>query len=188
MVNNLQAYYNFAHGLHFETSETEKTNAFGVSYRKQAQRVTPTIPASNPARTDEDYPIKLGFTPDDEFLIGKYTCGAYLYPFPLNYSVISVEGNHPRLSYKEVEVGSENSINIPILFQFRCSDKLENVGGYRTSGALTNIKYSKKIGIDIYIKDNVPFSFDLQVGCQYKKVTSLDAPVIPSGGLSSVSF
>ena len=75
-------------------------------------------------------------------MIGKYTCGAYLYPFPLNYETLSVEGNHPRLSFKEVELGSENSINIPILFQFRCSDKLANVGGYRTSGALTNIKYS----------------------------------------------
>lgn len=188
LSNNLQAYYHFAHGLHFETSETEQTNVFGVGFRKQAQRLAPTVPLSNPLRTDENYPIKLGFTPDDEFLIGKYTCGAYLYPFPLNYQTISVDGNHPSLSYKEVEVGSENSINIPILFQFRCSDKLANVGGYRTSGALTNIKYSKKIGIDIYIKDNVPFSFDLQVGCQYKKVTSLDAPVVPASGLTSVSF
>ena len=50
------------------------------------------------------------------------------------------------------------------------------------------LSHSKKIGIDIYIKDNVPFSFDLQVDCQYKKVTSLDAPVIPASGLSSVSF
>ena len=183
-----QAYYKFAHGLHFETSETDKTNAFGVNYTHQVARHTPTIPASNAARTDEDYPIKLGFIPDDEYLIGKYTCGAYLYPFPLNYQVASVDGNHPRLSYKEVVTGSENSINIPILFQFRCSDKLGNVGGYRTSGALTNIKYSKKIGIDIYIKDDVPFSFDLQVNCQYKKVTSLDAPVIPASGLSGASF
>lgn len=186
--NPNQVYFNFAQGLHFETSETERTNVFGVNYRKQAQRLAPTAPVDNPTRTDENYPIKLGFTPDDEYLIGKYTCGAYLYPFPLNYQTISVEGNHPRLSFKEVEVGSENSINIPILFQFRCSDKLANVGGYRTSGALTNIKYSKKIGIDIYIKDNVPFSFDLQVDCQYKKVTSLDSPVIPASGLSSVSF
>ena len=94
----------------------------------------------------------------------------------------------PSLSYKEIITGSENSLNIPILFQFRCSDKLGNVGGYRTNGALTNIKYSKKLGIDIYIKDDVPFSFDLKVNCQYKKVTSLDAPIIPASGLSSASF
>ena len=30
--------------------------------------------------------------------------------------------------------------------------------------------------------------YDLQVDCQYKKVTSLDAPVIPASGLSSASF
>lgn len=186
--NPNQVYFNFAHGLHFETSETERTNAFGVNHRKQAQRLVPTTPVNNVSRTDANYPIKLGFTPDDEYLIGKYTCGAYLYPFPLNYETISVEGNHPRLSFKEVETGSENSINIPILFQFRCSDKLANVGGFRITGSLTNIKYSKKIGIDIYIKNNIPFSFDLRVDCQYKKVTSLDSPVIPSVGLTSVSF
>ncbi len=183
-----QVYYKFAHALHFETSETDRTNPFGADYLNQVTRRLPSIPVDNPTRNDEDYPIKLGFTPDDEYLIGKYTCGAYLYPFPLNYETISVEGNHPRLSYQEVITGSENSINIPILFQFRCSDKLGNVGGYRTTGALTNIKYSKKIGIDIYIKDDVPFSFDLKVNCQYKKVTSLDAPVIPASGLSSASF
>ena len=184
-----QSYYPFSHGLHFETSESENSNAFNANYKNQVIRRTPVLPPSvSILRKDENYPTKLGFTPDDEYLVGKYTCGAYLYPFPLNYSVISVDGNHPRLSYKEVVTGSSNSINVPILFQFRCSDKLGNVGGFRNSGALTNVKYSKKIGIDIYIKDDVPFSFDLQVDCQYKKVTSLDAPVIPASGLSSASF
>jgi len=185
-----QAYYKFAQGLHFETSENEQTNVFNVNYLNQAVRLAPTaVPGSiNTARTDQNYPIKLGFIPNDEYLIGKYTCGSYLYPFPLNYQTLSVDGNHPQLSYKEVTVGSENAINIPILFQFRCSDKLGNVGGFRESGALTNIKYTKKVGIDIYVKDNVPFSFDLQVSCRYKKVTSLDSPIIPASGLSSVTF
>jgi hypothetical protein len=180
----------FAQGLHFETSENELTNIFNVNYLEQAARVTATNPGgvAQTARTDENYPIKLGFTPEDEYLVGKYTCGAYLYPFPLNYSVISVEGNNPLTSAKVVQYGSENSINIPILFQFRCSDKLENVGGYRLNESLTNIKYTKKIGIDLYIKNDVPFSFDLQLSCRYKKVTSLDAPIVPSSGLTSVTF
>lgn len=185
-----QQYYKFSHGLHFETSENEQTNSFGVNFLNQANRRAPdvVVGSNNANKEDANYPIKLGFIPNDEYLIGKYTCGAYLYPFPLNYQTVSVDGNHPQLSYKEVTVGSENSINIPILFQFRCSDKLGNVGGYRDSGALTNIKYTKKIGIDIYVKDNVPFSFDLQVSCRYKKVTSLDSPIIPASGLSSVTF
>ena len=185
-----QQYYKFAQGLHFETSENEITNVFGVNFLNQANRNTPiAVPGSNnTARSDNNYPIKLGFIPNDEYLIGKYTCGAYLYPFPLNYQTVSVDGNHPQLSYKEVNVGGENAINIPVLFQFRCSDKLGNVGGYRTNESLTNINYSKKVGIDIYVKDSVPFSFDLKVSCGYKKVTSLDSPIIPASGLINIRF
>lgn len=183
-----QKYLPFAHALHFEASENELTNKFGVSYFKQANRKTPVTIADNDDRLDENYPIKLGFTPNDEYLIGKYTCGSYLYPFPLNYQTISVEGNHPLLSFQAVEVGSKNAINVPILFQFRCSDILGNIGGFRTDGTLRNIKYTKKIGIDIYVKDDVPFSFDLQVNCRYRKETSLDAPIIPARGLGSVTF
>ena len=78
---------------------------------------------------------------------------------------------------------------IPVLFQFRASDKLGYIGGYRTGGTLTNIKYSKKLGIDIILKDDSPFSFDLQVSAQYIKETSLDAPLIQSKGkLKSNSY
>jgi len=183
-----QSYLPFAHALHFEASENELTNIFGVDFYKQSNRKTPVTIADNDDRLDENYPIKLGFTPSDEQLIGKYTCGAYLYPFPLNYQTISVEGNHPLLSFKPVDFGSTNAINIPILFQFRCSDVLGNVGGFRTDATLKNIKYTKKIGIDIYVKDDVPFSFDLQVNCRYRKQTSLDAPIVPARGLTSVTF
>ena len=185
-----QQYYKFAQGLHFETSENETANVFGVNFLNQANRNTPieVSGSNNTNRADENYPIKLGFIPNDEYLIGKYTCGAYLYPFPLNYQTISVDGNHPQLSYKEVTVGDENAINVPILFQFRCSDKLGNVGGYRNTESLTNINYSKKVGIDIYVKNSVPFSFDLKVSCGYKKVTSLDSPIIPASGLTNITF
>ena len=132
--------------------------------------------------------LKLGFDPNDEYLIGKYTCGSYLHLFPNAYSDISVEGNHPTLSLKKVEFGTEQSINIPILFQYRCSDKLGNVGGWRVNSQLNNIKYSKKIGIDIFVKDDVPFSFDLEIGTQYKKETTLSAPVVPSRGNVLVNF
>jgi hypothetical protein len=108
--------------------------------------------------------------------------------FPNSYSAISVEGNHPSLSTKNVEVGSENAINIPVLFQYRCSDTLGKVGGFRIGEELTNIKYAKKIGIDINVKDESPFSFDIEVTAQYKKETTLDAPVVPSKGNVSTNF
>lgn len=169
----------FAHAVHFETSVTENINAFGVAYYKQATRVTPY---DAPFADDRAFPIKLGFVPNDEYLIGKYTCGAYLYAFPLNYEAISVEGNIPSRSSKKVKLGAENALNIPILFQFRCSDKLGFIGGFRTNGTLNNIKYQKKIGLDIIVKNDVPFSFDLEVSAQYIKETSLDAPLVQGKG------
>jgi hypothetical protein len=179
-----QKYLPFSHARHFETSVTDVKDVFGVQYYKQASRVTPVNPigVTNINRNDSHYPIKLGFVKNDEYLIGKYTCGSYLYLYPTNYESISVEGNFPARSAKPVKFGPENAINIPVLFQFRASDKLGYIGGYRTGGTLTNIKYSKKLGIDIILKDDSPFSFDLQVSAQYIKETSLDAPLIQSKG------
>ena len=180
-----QKYLPFAHALHFETSVSEGANAYGVSYYKQAGRTTPNTPTSNVTsigKNDTHYPIKLGFTKNDEYLIGKYTCGAYLYLYPTTYESASVEGNFPARSNKAVKFGPENALNIPVLFQFRASDKLGFIGGYRTSGTLTNIKYSKKLGIDIILKDDAPFSFDLNVSAQYIKETTLDAPLVQSRG------
>jgi hypothetical protein len=181
-----QQYLPFAHALHFETSLTEDTNAFGVKYYKQVSRITPDIPTNNVTDKDEShYPIKLGFKNNDKYLIGKYTCGAYLYMYPTNYESVSVEGNFPARSTKIIKFGEENSVNIPILFQFRASDRLGYIGGYRTTTTLTNIKYSKKLGIDIIIKDESPFSFDIQVDAQYIKETSLDSPLVQSRGTRS---
>jgi len=178
----LQATLPFAHSLHFETSVAEDTNAFGVKYYKQAARVTPVIPVDDSTRDDSEYPIKLGFIPNDAYLIGKYTCGSYLYMFPLNYEAISVEGNFPSRSSKKISTGSDNAINIPIIFQFRCSDRQGYIGGYRFGSTLNNIKYQKKMGLDIIIKDDSPFSFDIEVSAQYTKETSLDAPLVQAKG------
>ena len=177
-----QAYLPFAHALHMETSVSEITNAFGVEYYKQATRVTPNTPTTSTSRNDSHYPIKLGFNPNDAFLVGKYTCGSYLYLFPTNYESVSVEGNFPARSTKAVKFGPENALNIPVIFQFRCSDALGYVGGFRTASTLTNIKYTKKLGVDIILKDDTPFSFDLQVSAQYAKETAIDAPLVQSTG------
>ena len=180
-----QKYLPFAQALHLETSLTDSTNVFGTSYYKQASRITPSTLATNTTRTDANYPIKLGFTKNDEYLIGKYTCGSYLYLYPTNYESASVEGNFPAKSTKPVKFGPENALNIPVLFQFRASDRLGYIGGFRTSSTLTNIKYSKKLGIDIILKDDSPFSFDLQVSAQYIKETTLDAPLVQGRGTIS---
>ena len=178
----------FSHAQFVETSVSESTGILGNSYLQQSTLDLADIATNNNTRGSSNYPIKLGFEPNDEYLIGKYTCGAYLYMFPNSYQDISVEGNHPSLSTKSINSGTQNSINVPVLFQYRASDKLGNVGGFRTSGSLNNIKYSKKIGVDINIKNQSTFSFDIEVSAQYKKETTLDAPYVASTGSVQTVF
>lgn len=187
-IGTPQDYLTFSHAPFIETSVNESIGILGNQYYMQANRTSPTIATTTANSKNENFPIKLGFSPNDEWLLGKYSCGSYLYMFPNGYEELSVEGNHPALSNKKVKSGSENAINIPVLFQYRCSDKLKYVGGYRTNETLKNIKYSKKIGIDIFIKDDVPFSFDIEISTQYKKETAIDAPIVPSRGAVSVNF
>jgi hypothetical protein len=127
---------------------------------------------------EDQYPIKSGFVPNDEYLVGRYTCGAYLTLAPTSHETISVDGLSPAGSYKNLEYGADNAIKIPLTFQFRAADKLGYVGGWRadTPDGLKNIKYTKKLGIDIYTKDSV-FSFDVKVSGQFQKETAVVTPI-----------
>jgi hypothetical protein len=134
------------------------------------------------AREDRMYSDKLGFSANDEYLIGKYSCGAYLFLSPVDASFVQVPGRSA-LSSVSLESGETNAINIPLVFQFRAVDKLSYVGGFRKSGNLSNITYTKKIGIDIQIKNDDVFSFDVQVTGSYKNET-LVAPNFDSATVS----
>lgn len=131
---------------------------------------TDFVQGATAARQDSMYPQKLGFTADDEYLIGRYTCGAYLFLGPPTSSTVQVEGSS-QLASKFVNQGDANSISIPLIFQFRATDKLGNIGGFRSDGNPTNITYTKKIGIDIQVRNQSPFSFDVQVTGKYKNDT-----------------
>ena len=130
-------------------------------------------------RTDTMYADKLGFTVNDQFLIGKYSCGAYLYLAPQSASSLQVSGS-TALSTLSLGTGETNAINVPIIFQFRAVDKLGYIGGWRKSGNLSNITYTKKIGVDIQVQNEDIFSFDIQVTGSYKNDT-LVAPNFDSG-------
>ena len=125
------------------------------------------------------YSDKLGFTVNDQFLIGKYSCGAYLYLAPQSASSLQVSGS-TALSTLSLGTGETNAINVPIIFQFRAVDKLGYIGGWRKSGNLSNITYTKKIGVDIQVQNEDTFSFDIQVTGSYKNDT-LVAPNFDSG-------
>jgi hypothetical protein len=145
------------------------------SYREPGNFAT----TSTDSRNDSMYPDKLGFTVNDQFLIGKYSCGAYLYLAPQSGSSIQVSGT-TALSTFSLGTGETNAINVPIIFQFRAVDKLGYIGGWRKSGNLSNVTYTKKIGIDIQVQNEDSFSFDIQVTGSYKNDT-LVAPNFDSG-------
>ena len=119
--------------------------------------------------------MKLGFVDSDEYLCGKYSCGAYLYFAPTSHVNVQVEGT-TQMAKKDLVFGTQNSITVPIIFQMRAQDKLGYIGGFRTAGALKNVTYTKKIGIDIQVKNEELFSFDISVTGSYTK----DSVISPS--------
>jgi len=179
----------FSHAIHFETSENDVTNAFGAKpFQQAAYRlpVAPSIVNSIRTFTEINCPIKNSFVDNDKYLIGKYTCGAYLFISPSSYQAIGSNAVSPTVTKISVEFGTENSIQIPLIFQYRASDYLAKIGGHRPDEILANIRYSKKLGLDIYLKDE-SFSFDILAKVQYQSETASVTPlsqIAQSGAIS----
>ena len=227
MPTDEQKYVRVGHAVHFNTTVDEKTDIFGAKYFQQCKYRKPVTYTGGSGGTTQhyNYPIKMGFSIEDTYLIGKYTCGSYLFLAPNTYETLVVDGNHPKYAKKDVApigatgttgvagsagaagpagsqgqggVRTQTGINIPIVFQFRCSDKLGYIGGYRKTGDLQNVKYTKKIGIDIYERDMTKksvalfgdiFSFDVEVSCQYAKTTNIITPItMPQGSLGQIGY
>lgn len=179
------AYPAFRHALGFET-DTNITNSGTGGVQTLSTQQLEFYPASTGASfgTDDNaYPNKLGFVESDEYLCGKFSCGSYLFIAPTNHSAVQVEGS-TQLAKKTLEFGQENSITVPLVFQMRAQDKLGYVGGWRQAGNLKNITYSKKIGIDVQVKNEDLFSFDVLVSGSYTK-TSLVSPAYSQNIITS---
>lgn len=175
----------FRHALGFELDASSAISAANsgnqVSNIQQVQYIKPVpfdgslFNTSDPSDyTDRMFPAKLGFLDSDEFLVGKYSCGSYLYLAPKDHASIQVEGS-TSLAKRTLEFGEQNAIIVPIVFQFRAQDKLGFIGGWRSAGTLKNITYTKKIGIDIQVKNEELFSFDILSSGSYTR-TSLVSP------------
>jgi hypothetical protein len=174
----------FSQAAHFETSQAESINPLGARNFQQAAYRLPTDPnpPADAAITsfimkESDYPIKCSFEPNDKYLIGKYTCGAYMYIAPKSYQDIGATSISPNGVKRIVQVGANNAIKIPLIFQYRCSDYLKYVGGFRVDNpsGLKNVGYLKKMGFDIGLKTET-FSFDIEISAQYDKETALVSP------------
>ena len=167
----------FRHALGFEVDTNSTSSGTGGTQTLAIQQLEfygASTGASFGTTDDNAYPNKLGFVEADEYLCGKFSCGSYLFIAPTNHTAVQVEGS-TQLAKKTLEFGQENSITVPVVFQMRAQDKLGYVGGWRQAGSLKNITYSKKIGIDVQVKNEDLFSFDVLVSGSYTK-TSLVSP------------
>ena len=179
-------YPEFRHTLGFELGSNDTIATDITSQTQVYQQMEFTPPANNSygsTGTDNSYPLKLGFSGSDEFLVGKYSCGAYLFMAPSNHTSIQVEGS-TSIATTTLDPGEQNSIVVPIVFQFRCADKLQYVGGFRESGSIRNITYTKKVGIDIQVQNSSLFSFDLVISGSYTR-TAIATPSYASSRVTT---
>lgn len=144
---------------------------------------TDFVQGATGSREDSMYPYKLGFESNDEFLLGRYTCGSYLFLAPVTPSLVQVQGSSA-LANQPLQTGDNNAIVIPLVYQFRATDKLGFIGGFRANGNPTNITYTKKIGIDIQVRNQSPFSFDLEVTGKFKNDTLSSPNFATPGGIN----
>lgn len=116
-----------------------------------------------------DYPfyvkkIDLGFQDVDKYAIGANTCGAFLYPQFDNIDRFTTSGN---ASDSSLVLEPGQTIEIPIIFEFRMMDRLGNIYDYDSSPNITNVTYKKKIGVDLMINGG-KMSFDISATANFK--------------------
>ena len=137
--------------------------------------------------TSED--IKgLGFSDYDFYAVGQNTCGAFLYPKVTNTNSLMVVGN---TTISTLIIPKQSQILIPIIFEYRMVDRLGNIDGTFNFDINNQIlEYSKKIGIDMLINNNL-FKFDINVSSKLKSVltpiTTLNVGSITSAFTNQIS-
>lgn len=113
----------------------------------------------------------VGFSDYDKYAVGRYTCGAWLYPLIPNIQKFLVNGN---TSISSLIINKESELLIPIMFEYRMTDHLGYIDGNPGFDINQGLEYSKKIGFDILINNSV-FSFDLKVTAKLlSKISNTD--------------
>jgi hypothetical protein len=155
-------------------------------YYAQTPYRTPTTAAGPTADygdiEDSQWQDRVSFSSDDEYLVGKYSCGAYLFLGPPENTTLTVDGFTALASKRIYQStrGSNTAVNIPLVFQFRAADKLGYVGGWRKAGTIANVSYTKKVGFDIQQRGQGTFSFDVSVTGKFRN----DSLVAPNFGVA----
>ncbi len=128
--------------------------------------------------------IKSSFEPNDQYLLGKASCGCYMFLLPRDEDTLLVNGDDA-LSVKSITVGESNTLSIPLVFQYRMTD-YSGVGfkGFGSiagdyTGVTTDMIFAKNMGFDLFDIDGTRFSFDLEIFAKYA-VDKLNINTIPS--------
>lgn len=128
---------------------------------------------------------KIGYEPNDQYLIGIDTCTSYLYLNPQNHNQIQVDGDSRNSS---LVVSGNGVISIPLTFQYRMTDYYGegSEGTGRIMGDpvistvsktnLNNIYQANRIGFDIWNNKNEPVSFDLEIYATYGETSGTINP------------
>jgi len=131
--------------------------------------------------------VKNSFSNFDQYMLGKESCGSYLFLSSDDHSNIQVNGDSIQ-SAEVVQFGQQNSINIPLVFQYRMTDYfgtgsgnsggIGNIAGDST-GATVNVTYAKRIGFDIYPNNQDVYQYDIELFAKYRS-DNLNIDVFPS--------
>ena len=127
--------------------------------------------------------LKTTFDANDQYLLGGHSCGAYLYLAPLEKTSLIVDADN-KAGVKTIRQGATNAVSVDLIFQYRMTDyygvadtttatgnTANNTGriGGIVSNTLTNITYSKKVGLDILEANGDKFTFDIEIFAKYKQ-------------------
>ncbi len=122
--------------------------------------------------------IVLGYLKNDKYAVGKHTTGAFLYPI-LDNKKLQVIGSSTNAT---VIVQKNSEIIIPIIFEYRMTDRLGVINGDKNHNLQTNVVYRKKLGIDLLLDDKL-IGFDLEFKADLKR----DVPSLESLNILSIA-
>lgn len=119
----------------------------------------------------------VGYNDNDTYCVGATSCGAFLYPVIPSKQAISVNGF---TTVATLIIPATSEILIPFIFEYRMIDKFGNVDGIQTTSPNNTLEYSKKIGIDILINNEI-FKFDINCYSRLKaKINGIDNKSVQS--------
>ena len=157
----------------------------------QALQISPSLSA---IATLQDPTVNYGrntkhsFGTFDQYLLGKKSCGSYLFMSTEDHVNIQVDGD-ATTSFKPIQFGSQDSLTVPLVYQYRMTDYFGdgntgqgNIGGDST-GATTNITYAKRIGFDIYPNSMDVYQYDIEIFAKYRP-DGLNIDVFPTATLA----